>query len=74
MGRCFSCVLADRFESTEGIKMGVHETFSGGEILFLILQFLIEITVNWNTFFGTRLKTKAVAVASWKLKLHAIVI
>lgn len=44
--------LADRFESTEGRKMGVRGTFLRGEILFLILRFLIEITVNWNTLFG----------------------
>lgn len=40
----------------------------GGEILFLICQFLIEITVNWNTFFGTWLYTKGL----WQLQVRML--
>lgn len=67
---CFSLVgkmmllhSSRQVQNTEGNKgggvgqVGVHGAF-WGETLFVIRQFLIEITVNWNTFFGTWLKTK----------------
>ena len=56
MDKCVSYILANRYKSTEGNKgggdMGVPGAF-WGDIMCVICSFLLEITLNWKTLFGT---------------------
>lgn len=62
MGKCVSYILANRYKSTEGNKGGAGDMAVPGafwgDIMCVICSFLLEITMNWNTLFGTGLKTK----------------
>lgn len=76
VGRWFSRILADRFESTESTKEWGWEwgsmEHSLRENLFMICPFLLESTVNSSRFFRTWLKTKGLRqmwVGCWNCML-----